>query len=925
MTDLEKRKKAKEFVEFWKNHSKKEKQDDQTFWNMFLRDILEVDKPERLIEYQKETDSNKTQWIDAYIKGTNIIIEQKSSGVDLLKKYTSGSEMRTPYEQAKHYDDNMNKSNKANWIITCNFDTFHIYDMDDIKKKYIEIKLEDLPTCYDNFNILIDKTATVNDMETAVSMEAGKIIGNIYNAIEQLLIKQESLNEKTQKYLNEFCVRLVFCCFAEDSGLFAKRQFRNFIEKADINHLQDDLLDLFDVLNTKDRRQFLREELNSFPYVNGELFSDKIDIPPLNEEIKKLILEDVCDGFDWSKINPTIFGAIFESTLNPETRRNGGMHYTSIENIHKVIEPLFLSDLKKEFSNIRKSSQINIKMEKLNALQDKISNLYFLDPACGSGNFLTETYLELRKLENNILREIIKLNKGQRTLFSSDLKDLIKVHIQQFYGIEINDFAVAVSKTALWIAEYQMYLETIDLYSVQQKNEFLPLDSYENIIKANALRIDWNDVIPYNKCNYIMGNPPFVGSKYSSENQKADMDYVYNKTKLKNYRTLDYVSCWFYIVSNYIKDTNIRCALVSTNSITQGEQVGIIWKHIYENDIKIDFAHRTFRWDSEASIKAKVNCVIIGFSDKSIITQKYIFENNMAHKVENINPYLVPASNIFVESRNKPFDDRKKMIAPNKPCDYNNLKIEADEYENFIKECPKSKRWIKRMVGAEEFINNKKRYCLWLVGCEPSELKSMPNVLERVNKCREARIKANTEESLRLSKMPTLFREQINPNNYLLIPCVSSEKRDYIPIGFLDKNVIPVMGTLIIPNADLFYFGLLTSSVHMAWMRIVAGRLEMRYRYSKDVVYNNFPWPNPTNEQKQKIEKTAEMILKIRAKYSNSSLAELYNESTMPPDLRKAHEKNDKAVLKAYGFNDNMSEFEIVTELMKMYQELISK
>lgn len=919
MTDLEKRRKAKEFVNYWNNHSKKEKQDDQTFWNMFLRDILEIEKPEKIIEYQKETDSNKTQWIDAYIKGTNIIIEQKSSGVDLLKK---GNEMRTPYEQAKCYDDNMNKSKKANWIITCNFDTFHIYDMDNIKKSYVEIKLEELPTCYDNFNFLIDKSAKVNDKETAISKEAGKIIGNIYDEIEKILIDQELLNEQTKKDLNMFCVRLVFCCFAEDSGLFAKKQFRNFIDKADINHLQGDLLELFEVLNTNERKAFLREDLNAFPYVNGELFLDKIDIPPLNDYIKKLILEDACDGFDWSKINPTIFGAIFESTLNPETRRNGGMHYTSIENIHKVIDPLFLTELKREFSNIRKGSQNNVKINKLNALQDRLSNLIFLDPACGSGNFLTETYLELRRLENNILREIINLNKGQRALFSSDLKDLIKVRIQQFYGIEINDFAVAVSKTALWIAEYQMYLETLDLYS-EQKDDFLPLDSYENIIEANALRIDWNEVVPINECNYIMGNPPFVGSKYSSETQKSDMDYVFNKNKSINYRTLDYVTCWFYIASKYIKNTSVKCALVSTNSITQGEQVGIIWKQMYENGMKIDFAHRTFRWDSEASIKAKVNCVIIGFSDKSNTTEKYIFENDKLHKVENINPYLIPASDIFVESRNKPYDDRKKMVAPNKPCDYNKLKIESNEYEYFIKKCPKSKKWIKRMVGAEEFINNKKRYCLWLVGCEPSELKSMPIVMERVNKCREARIKANTKESLRLSKTPSLFREQINPDNYLLIPCVSSEKRDYIPIGFLNKSVIPVMGTLIIIDADLFYFGLITSRVHMSWMRAVCGRLEMRYRYSKDIVYNNFPWPNPTDGQKKKIEKTAEKILKVRDKYSNSSLADLYNELTMPADLRKAHEENDKAVLKAYGFNNNMTEFEIVTELMKMYQDRI--
>lgn len=457
--------------------------------------------------------------------------------------------------------------------------------------------------------------------------------------------------------------------------------------------------------------------------------------------------------------------------------------------------------------------------------------------------------------------------------------------------------------------------------------EFLPLKSYANIVEANALRIDWNEVVPKDKLNYIMGNPPFVGSKYSNELQKLDMDFVFESNNKIKYRTLDYVSCWYYLSSKYIQNTNIRCAFVSTNSIIQGEQTEILWKPIFKLGMNIDFAYKTFIWSSEASLKAHVHCVIIGFSDNKTKTNKIIFDNGNILKVDNINPYLVSAPNIFIESRNKPLDDRNRMIAPNKPCDYNNLKIESEEYEEFIRKCPKSVRWIKKMVGAQEFINNKERYCLWLVGCQPNELKSMPIVLDRVNRCREARIKANTQESLRLAETPTLFREQINPEKYLLIPCVSSERRKYIPIGFLDANTIPVMGTLIIPNATIYDFGILTSNVHMSWVRTVCGRLKSDYRYSKDIVYNNFPFPSPTEEQKAKIEKTANGILEARALYPDCSFADLYDELTMPQELRKAHQENDRAVMEAYGFpvKNSFTESMCVAELMKMYKNLTDK
>lgn len=925
MTDLEQKKKAKEFAEFWKDKGY-EKGQSQIFWTTLLTNVFGVENISEFIEFEDQVHIDKTTgFIDGYIPSTKVLIEQKSIEKDLRKpiKQSDGS-LLNPFQQAKKYIAELPVSKHPKWVITCNFKSFLVYDMNNPNSEPEEILLKNLPKEYYRLLFLVDEKSEHLKKEEELSFKAGELVGKLYDAFSKQY--KDITNEQSQKDLNELCVRLVFCLYAEDAGLFGRKNvFHDYLSKYDdLVLMRKNLIELFKILDTKleDRDPYLDDDLNQFPYVNGGLFSNEnIEIPLFTEEIRDTLLAKASDDFDWSEISPTIFGAVFESTLNPETRRSGGMHYTSIENIHKVIDPLFLNELREKLDDALAYKNEKTRNEKLIEFQNYIASLNFLDPACGSGNFLTETYLSLRRLENEMLSA---MSKGMMML---DIADTIKVSIQQFYGIEVNDFAVKVAKTALWIAEAQMWTETKKIISsFTNISDFLPLETYDNIVEKNALRINWNDVISNNKCSYIMGNPPFVGSKYSDKEQKLDMDYVFeNNSKIK-YRTLDYVTCWFYLASKYILETEIKCAFVSTNSITQGEQTGIIWKPIIEMGITINFAHRTFRWDSEASLKAHVHCVIIGFSCKNLVDKKIIFDNGKVLKTNNINPYLVSAPNVFIESRNKPFDLRKKMIAPNKPCDYNNLKIEKNEYTDFISKCPQSKKWIKRMVGAQEFINNKERYCLWLVGCEPSELRSMPLVLERVNKCREDRIKANTEESLKLANTPTLFREQINPKSYLIIPCVSSERRRYIPIGFLDDKTIPVMGTLIIPNADLYDFGILTSNVHMSWTRTVCGRLKSDYRYSKDIVYNNFPLPNPTSQQRDKIEQTAQMILDARAKYPNSSLADLYDELTMPVELRKAHQANDVAVMEAYGFNWKiMTESECVAELMKMYQLLTEK
>lgn len=681
------------------------------------------------------------------------------------------------------------------------------------------------------------------------------------------------------------------------------------------------LIDLFRVLDTKieNRDPYLDEVLASFPYVNGGLFADdSIIIPNFTQDICDLLLRKASENFDWSQISPTIFGAVFESTLNPDTRRSGGMHYTSIENIHKVIDPLFLDKLREEFETIKAIKVPKLRNDKAEAFREKLSQLTFLDPACGSGNFLTETYISLRRLEN----EALYLVSGGQVFL--DMGDIIKVSIGQFYGIEINDFAVTVAKTALWIAESQMMKETEDIMNTSL--DFLPLKSYANIIEGNALRTDWESVVPKEKLNYIMGNPPFVGYSLQSEEQKKDILSIYLDENGKAYKTagkIDYVSGWYFKAAAMMFGTTVRTAFVSTNSITQGEQVAGVWKPLHDRfHVHIDFAHRTFRWDSEANIKAHVHCVIVGFSTAPSNKPKRLYSSERLQLVDNINYYLIEAPTVFVESRSEPLCDVPSMTTGNRPADGGHLIIESEDYDSFIQKEPGAAKYIKQLIGAVEFINNKKRYCLWLVNANPAEIRKMPEVMRRVEACKQDRL-SGAPDRQKLASTPTLFRETNNPSTFIVIPSVSSENRRYIPIGFLDKNTIPTNLVLIIPEASFYHFGILTSNVHMAWVRAVCGRLKSDYRYSKDIVYNNFPWPNPTPEQKEKIEQAAQGILDARALYPDCSLADLYDELSMPPELRKAHQANDRAVMQAYGFDvKTMTESTCVAELMKLYQEL---
>ena len=925
MTEADRKKAAKAFAEYWKDRGD-EKSDSQSFWLALVRDVLGVAEPEKFILFEERVKLDHTSFIDGHIPSTHVLIEQKKKGLNLRSPIRqSDGTLLNPFQQAQRYSAALPYSLRPRWIITCNFEEFLIYDMEKPTGEPESILLKDLAKEYYRFQFLVEEKSELLHREEQISIQAGELVGKLYDAILKQYIHPD--DKASLHSLNILCVRLVFCLYAEDSGIFGGHlKFHNYVKSFAPKDVRRALIDLFRVLDTKteERDPYMDDVLASFPYVNGGLFADEnIEIPNFTQEIVDLLLHKASEDFDWSQISPTIFGAVFESTLNPETRRSGGMHYTSIENIHKVIDPLFLDELREEFDAIKALKVPKIRNDRAEAFREKLSELTFFDPACGSGNFLTETYISLRRLEN----EALELVTGGQMLL--DFGDVIKVSIGQFYGIEINDFAVTVAKTALWIAESQMMKETEEIMNTNL--DFLPLKSYANIIEGNALRTDWETVVPKDKLDYIMGNPPFVGYSLQSEDQKKDIISIYVDEKGKPYKTagkIDYVSGWYFKAAALMEGTRIRTAFVSTNSITQGEQVAGVWKPLYDRfNIHIDFAHRTFRWDSEASIKAHVHCVIVGFSTAPNYKPKQLYSSERVQLVDNINAYLISAPTIFIESRTQSICDVPQMVYGNKPTDGGFLFLSPEEYADLAKKEPSALKYVRQIYGATEYINNKARYCLWLVGISPAELRSSAFIKDRVEKVREFRLSSTKDATRRSADTPALFQEIRHPDSqYIIIPRHSSENRKYIPFGFVNPEIIVNDAVQIIPNAELYHFGIMMSNVHMAWTRAVCGRIKSDYRYSKDVVYNNFPWCNPTAEQKKKIEETAQAILDARALYPDCSLADLYDEVAMAPELRKAHQANDKAVMQAYGFWGKLNtESACVAELMKMYQRMVEK
>ena len=926
MTTAQQQQAARNFAAYWKDKGY-EKGESQPFWLSLLRDVYGVEHPEQFIQFEEQVHLDHTSFIDGTIPATHVLIEQKGLGKDLNKpiKQSDGA-LLNPFEQAKRYILELPVSQHPRWVVTCNFSTFYVYDMERPRGEPEIIELANLEKEYYRLQFLVDAGNEHLKREMEVSIAAGEIVGLLYDAFYKQYANPES--EHSLKSLNKLCVRLVFCLYAEDAGIFGHHgMFHDYLKGFDTRGLRKGLVDLFRVLDTKlqDRDPYLKDdnpELAAFPYVNGGLFSDEnIEIPPFTDEIRDLLLVKASENFNWSEISPTIFGAVFESTLNPETRRSGGMHYTSIENIHKVIDPLFLDELKAELDEICANPVERTRTAKLRVFQRKLASLTFLDPACGSGNFLTETYLSLRRLENKVL---VELSHGQVTMYSAS-ESPIQVSISQFYGIEINDFAVTVAKTALWIAESQMMKETEKILLVPL--EFLPLKTNAFIVEGNALRVDWESVVPKSKLNYIMGNPPFVGARLMGKEQKADVNTIF--PGWKNAGNLDYVCCWYKKASDMMQGTSVRSALVSTNSVVQGESVANLWKPLFDAGVHIDFAYRTFRWDSEAKIKAHVHCVIIGFSVAASSTPKKLFDGDRYQVANNINGYLLDGENVFVESRSKPICNVPEIGMGNQPIDNGQYLFEKEDMEAFIKKEPSAAAYFYPWYGAKEFISQKPRYCLWLGECSPAQLKQMPYCLERVRAVKEYRESSTRASTVKMAMKPTRFQTENMPKgNYIVIPKVSSENRKYVPMGLMSPDMLCSDLVFIVPNATAYHLGVLTSNVHMAWVRAVCGRLKSDYRYSKDIVYNNFPWPAPTEQQKAKIEQTAQAILDARALYPDSSLADLYDDLTMPPELRKAHQANDRAVMDAYGFIKGTaartSESACVTELMKLYQKKVS-
>lgn len=1096
---------ARVFIERWKGRGY-EKGESQQFWMDLLQNVLGVPNPVDIISFENQVKLANTSFIDAYIAPTKVLIEQKGLNVDLRKaiKQSDGS-LLSPFQQAKRYAAELPVSKHPRWVVTCNFKSFLVYDMENPHGEPEEILLENLEKEYFRLRFLVEDGKAHLQRELEVSIKAGELIGKLYDAFlkqyEETGTIPQSTSQKGQgakvggitdadlHSLNVLCVRLVFCLYAEDAGIFSKDQFYHYLIQYKPEQMRSALKALFTTLDTKieERDRFLEENLAAFPYVNGSLFHQQPneDIPRFNEQIADLLLPKASLGFDWSEISPTIFGAVFESTLNPETRRSGGMHYTSIENIHKVIDPLFLNDLKAEFEQIKEEKQDNKRKQKLDAFQDKLACLTFLDPACGSGNFLTETYISLRRLEN----ELITLKYHGQKMLGIEQFNPIKVNIHQFYGIEINDFAVTVATTALWIAEAQMMHETERI--IKFDLDYLPLKAFNNIHCGNALRMDWNDLIfaspqPLSKgeglrnpgymtsdakmwgdlkersrehrkeptqaedclwqalrnsklgykfrrqhpihvyiadficldkklivevdggyhddanqqyldeqrtrdlqslgfsvirftneevlyhinevvekikiClaspqplsegeglktpspsplergqggearfDYIMGNPPFVGARYQSDEQKIDIEAScldLKNTPVDKYGFIDYVGGWYFKAARFLCDSKYtKVAFVSTNSICQGEQVSIIWKPLFEQyNIVINYAYQTFVWDSEATDKAHVHCVIIGLSQQNY-GHKILFDHaGNPHSVEHINGYLLGAPNCFIDRLTKPLCRVPKITNGNRAYDGNNLVMTHEEKDELVKSEPMANEYVKKYYMGVDLLKNDPRYVLWLVDCSPAILKKMPKVLSRIDKVREMRLSSNNVSTKKAAETPQLFQMICQPEHeYLAFPRVSSQNRRYIPMTFLSADDICGDKLIIIPDANLYIFGVLMSNVHNAWMRVVAGRLKSDYSYSSSV-YNSFPFPSPDEHQKTRIEQTAEAILRARNLFTDSSLSDLYDERLMPPELRKAHQNNDRAVMEAYGFDwRTMTESECVAELFKLYQQLVER
>lgn len=914
---------ARLFVRTWTGRGT-ERGESQLFWYQLLHDVFGVEVPADFIRFELPVHLKNSKFIDAYIPSTKVLIEQKSSTEDLTKpKRQSDNTQLTPYEQALRYSVGLPYSERPRWIVTSNFKSFLIYDMEKPAGEPFEILLENLEReCY-LLRFLVEDVDRALRHEQEISIKAGELVGRLYDEFHKGYIHPDA--PATLYSLNVLCVRLVFCLFAEDSGLFGEKRgaFHDYLMSFKPSQMRKALLDLFNILNTpvESRDPYENEVLLTFPYVNGGLFSESdVEIPAFTDAIADLLLEECSSRFDWSGISPTIFGALFEDTMNPDTRERGCMHYTSVGNIHRVIDPLFMNDLDSEFRSILQIKAPKVRRSRLLAFQDKLASLSFLDPACGSGNFLTETYLSLRHLENEVLEVVCN---GDRSL-GGELSP-IKVSIDHFYGMEINDFAVKVAKAALWIAEAQMMRKTEHI--VMRDLEFLPLRSYSHVEKLDALSNDWKRFVNPAEISYIIGNPPFKGKKSRDENQKKDLLTAIGNDSPRP-GNMDLVSGWFLKAARYIQDTTIKVSFVSTINITRGEQVSLLWEALLQKyHIKIHFAYLPFVWNSESMKKAQVHCTIIGFGIEEPALRLLYSGNNIPKVVKRISPYLREEETTIVSSRSAPVCRVPKAGIGNKPIDGGYFMFTPEEKEEFIAREPLSEKYFMEWYGAEELIKGKMRYFLWLADCPPSELRRMPLCKQRIESVRDYRSKSKDAGTRSLASFPTRFHvTNIPVTDFIVIPEVSSENRQYIPMEYVPNGASAgkLFSNLVklLPDATYYHFGVLQSSVHIAWVRGICGYKDFRPRYSTDVVYNNFPWPLSLSEDaKLRIEASAKAIIAARHNHPGCSLGDLYDVDAMPDDLRQAHKINDSAVLAAYSFTDSMSDDEMVERLLGMYKK----
>lgn len=893
------RNRALKFQNEWKDETS-ENAEAKTFWNEFF-EVFGVSRRRVATFEERVKIDGQTKFVDLLWKGT-LLIEHKSLGKNLDKAYN----------QAKNYFSGIKDRDLPQYVLVSDFENFRLYDLDhdaqyqfQIKELYKNVELFSFIAGYEKHEIR---------PQDPVNMQAAEMMGKIHDALQTINYVGDNLDT--------LLVRLVFCLFADDTGIFNKGLFRDFLE----NNTQEDGSDLaikiqylFEILDTPIEQRITDDSIyNEFPYVNGSLFSKRLRTAVFNEEMRNALLE--CSKLDWGKISPAIFGSMFQSAMDSEKRRALGAHYTSEENILKLINPLFLDTLYNEFKEIKNKKRNKVQL--LEKFQSKICKLNFFDPACGSGNFLIIAYRELRKLELALLKEKNYAESNHEAYqldISLEFNDIVKCNVDQFYGIEIDSFSAQIAQVALWIVDHQMNIEASLYFGASFAR--LPLSEHANILNSNSLQTNWNTLLDARDCNYILGNPPFVGATYQTEDQRKDIQTIFKG--IQGAGNLDYVSCWFMKAANYMDGSHIQTAFVSTSSITQGQQVAVLWKPLLDMEISINFAYQSFVWTNDARGMAHVHCVIIGFQykDNNLPKKLYLSHSDTFLEVDHINPYLLNAPDVLITNRSKAISPVSPMVYGNKPVDDGNLLLGEKEYTELIKGNPIAKKYIKRAIGGREFLQNKKRWCLWLVDVEPADYKKMPLVVDRIQCVKEVRSRSKDAGARKLADTPYVFRDTRNPEHAIVVPRTSSERRIYIPMGYVDKETIVLDSMQTIPNANLYEFGVLESYMHMVWVNAVCGRLKGDYRYSSSIVYNNFPWPNTSDAQKKKIEQLAQHVLEIRERYPESSLADLYDPLFMPSDLLKVHQHLDLEVEKCYRNRKFENDADRLTHLFRLYQQ----